>query len=188
MGTDRCVGPGLKTWLCLHLNPKPETFWRRFKTWLLEVPHHGMRQPAEVSGSCGGVDRRHGTRGTGSGERACPAGGDRTAWAWDRSCDEMFASNPGAEVVAVCDVDEATFERPIKIVQKQTGKAPRVEKDFRRLLDDKTIDAVTIATPDHWHALHDRDGVTGGQGRLCGEAGQPQRRRGAANGRGRPEV
>ena len=66
---------------------------------------------------------------------------------------QMFASNPGAEVVAVCDVDEATFERPIKIVQKQTGKAPRVEKDFRRLLDDRTIDAVTIATPDHWHAL-----------------------------------
>jgi len=66
---------------------------------------------------------------------------------------QMFASNPGAEVVAVCDVDEATFERPIRIVQEQTGKAPRVEKDFRRLLDDKSIDAVTIATPDHWHAL-----------------------------------
>ena len=66
---------------------------------------------------------------------------------------QMFASNPGAEVVAVCDVDEATFERPVKIVQERTGKTPRVEKDFRRLLDDKTIDAVTIATPDHWHAL-----------------------------------
>jgi predicted dehydrogenase len=66
---------------------------------------------------------------------------------------QMFASNRGAEVVAVCDVDEATFERPIGIVQEQTGKAPRVEKDFRRLLDDKIIDAVTIATPDHWHAL-----------------------------------
>ncbi len=66
---------------------------------------------------------------------------------------QMFASNPGAEVVAVCDVDEATFGRPIKIVQERTGKAPRVEKDFRRLLDDKTLDAITIATPDHWHAL-----------------------------------
>src|SRR5262249_59567763 len=33
------------------------------------------------------------------------------------------------------------------------GKAPRTEKDFGRLLEDKTIDAVTIATPDHWHGL-----------------------------------
>ena len=66
---------------------------------------------------------------------------------------QMFASNPGAEVVAVCDVDDATFDRPVKLVEKRTGKAPRVEKDFRRLLDDKTIDAITIATPDHWHAL-----------------------------------
>jgi predicted dehydrogenase len=66
---------------------------------------------------------------------------------------QMLASNPGAEVVAVCDVDDATFDRPIRIVQERTGKAPRVEKDFRRLLDDKSIDAITIATPDHWHAL-----------------------------------
>jgi predicted dehydrogenase len=66
---------------------------------------------------------------------------------------QMLASNPGAEVVAVCDVDDATFERPIRIVQVKTGKAPRVEKDFRRLLDDKSIDTITIAAPDHWHAL-----------------------------------
>jgi len=65
----------------------------------------------------------------------------------------LFAANPGAEVVAVCDVDEAMFEKPVKAVQKIADKPPRTEKDFRRLLDDKSIDAVTIATPDHWHAL-----------------------------------
>ena len=65
----------------------------------------------------------------------------------------MFAANPHAEVVAVCDVDDAMFAKPVKAVEKIAGNAPRVEKDFRRLLDDKSIDAVTIATPDHWHAL-----------------------------------
>jgi predicted dehydrogenase len=66
---------------------------------------------------------------------------------------KLFATNPGAEVVAVCDIDDAMFEKPVSAVQKIAGKPPRTEKDFRRLLDDKSIDAVTIATPDHWHAL-----------------------------------
>jgi predicted dehydrogenase len=65
----------------------------------------------------------------------------------------LFAANANAEVVAVCDVDDAMFEKPVKAVEKLAGSPPRTEKDFRRLLDDKTIDAVTIATPDHWHAL-----------------------------------
>src|SRR5262245_20553873 len=65
----------------------------------------------------------------------------------------LFARDPGAEVVAVCDVDDAMFAKPVKAVESATGKAPRTEKDFRRLLDDKAIDAVAIAAPDHWHAL-----------------------------------
>jgi predicted dehydrogenase len=65
----------------------------------------------------------------------------------------LFAANSGVDVAAVCDVDDAMFEKPVKVVEKVTGKPPRIEKDFRRLLDDKTIDAVTIATPDHWHAM-----------------------------------
>jgi predicted dehydrogenase len=64
-----------------------------------------------------------------------------------------FAKNQGAEVVALCDIDDANFARPVKAVESITGKAPRTEKDFRRLLDDKSIDAVAVATPDHWHAL-----------------------------------
>src|SRR3954452_2959885 len=66
---------------------------------------------------------------------------------------QEFGKNPGVEVVAVCDIDDANFRTPVKSVEKLGGKAPRIEKDFRRLLDDKSIDAVAVATPDHWHAL-----------------------------------
>jgi predicted dehydrogenase len=65
----------------------------------------------------------------------------------------LFAANPGAEVAAVCDVDDSMMGKPLRAVEKIAGKPPRVEKDFRRLLDDKAIDAVAIATPDHWHAM-----------------------------------
>jgi predicted dehydrogenase len=64
-----------------------------------------------------------------------------------------FARNKGAEVVAVCDIDDAMFARPVKAIEGLTGKAPRTEKDFRKLLDDKGVDALANATPDHWHAL-----------------------------------
>ena len=65
----------------------------------------------------------------------------------------FFASNPGSQVAAVCDVDDAMFVKPVDAVRKIANTAPPIEKDFRRLLDDKTIDAVAIATPDHWHAM-----------------------------------
>ena len=65
----------------------------------------------------------------------------------------LFASNQGAEVAAICDIDPATLEKPLKLTETMTGKRPRVEQDFRRILDDKEIDAIVIATPDHWHAL-----------------------------------
>ncbi len=64
-----------------------------------------------------------------------------------------FAKRADCEVVALCDVDDASFTKTAPAVEKIAGKAPRIEKDFRKLLDDKEIDAVVNATPDHWHAL-----------------------------------
>jgi predicted dehydrogenase len=66
---------------------------------------------------------------------------------------KLFAAEPEAEVVAICDVDDAMIARAMEKVPTAGGKTPRTEKDFRRLLDNKSIDAVTIATPDHWHGL-----------------------------------
>jgi predicted dehydrogenase len=64
-----------------------------------------------------------------------------------------FAKLKDAEVVALCDIDDGQFDKPLKSVEKISGKAPRIEKDFRKLLDDKSIDAIAVAAPDHWHAL-----------------------------------
>jgi Oxidoreductase family, C-terminal alpha/beta domain len=56
----------------------------------------------------------------------------------------LFSRDSGAEVVAVCDVDDAMFAKPVMTVDSAGGKASRTEKDSRKLLDDKTIDSVTI--------------------------------------------
>lgn len=63
-----------------------------------------------------------------------------------------FAGLPSVEVSALCDVDEMHLGKAIESVSRKSRKPPRGERDFRRLLEDKTIDAIAIATPDHWHA------------------------------------
>lgn len=64
-----------------------------------------------------------------------------------------IARQKNAEVVCVCDVDERAIPKAIKTVMdaKQIS-TPRSEKDCRKVLDDKSVDAIYIATPDHWHS------------------------------------
>ena len=57
-----------------------------------------------------------------------------------------------AQVTAVCDVYQPALDRGIDAVRKQYGSGPKALKDFRELLADKSIDAVCVSTPDHWHA------------------------------------
>lgn len=65
---------------------------------------------------------------------------------------KSFAAQRDVEIAYVCDVDSRQMSEAAKTTEGITGKAPRMEKDLRRVLEDKTVDAVIIATPDHWHA------------------------------------
>lgn len=53
----------------------------------------------------------------------------------------------------LCDTDENLFDAKSKIVSDKTGVKPELEWDLRKVLDNKEVDAVSIATPNHWHAL-----------------------------------
>ncbi|QEG36308.1 Gfo/Idh/MocA family protein [Bythopirellula goksoeyrii] len=59
---------------------------------------------------------------------------------------------PGVEIAYVCDVDERVIPRCIEVVAKNQKRKPKGVADFRKILDDKTVDAVTIAMPNHWHS------------------------------------
>ncbi len=64
-----------------------------------------------------------------------------------------FAARPDCEVAYLCDVDESLFPQHVSEVERIQQSRPKVVGDFRRALDDKSIDAIIVATPDHWHAL-----------------------------------
>jgi predicted dehydrogenase len=64
-----------------------------------------------------------------------------------------FLRIPEIDCPAVSDVDEKRIAEGVKMVADARGKVPEGYKDFRKILDRKDIDAVIVATPDHWHAL-----------------------------------
>jgi predicted dehydrogenase len=72
-----------------------------------------------------------------------------------RSADHItsLAKLPKAHIAAVCDVNQAAQERAVALVEKLTGQKPKVYGDMRKLFDDRDVEAVTMATPNHWHAL-----------------------------------
>jgi predicted dehydrogenase len=63
----------------------------------------------------------------------------------------LLSSRPDVRVAYVCDVDEGRLARAAREVETRSKKAPKAVKDLRRVLDDKDVVAVWIATPDHWH-------------------------------------
>jgi predicted dehydrogenase len=65
---------------------------------------------------------------------------------------KAIAKYPDAKIIYTCDVDDAIIEKNNVFCQETLGYVPKVEKDFRKVLEDKNVDAVFIATPEHWHA------------------------------------
>jgi predicted dehydrogenase len=75
----------------------------------------------------------------------------------------LKANKANARISHVCDVESNILKKFAADTQKEMGEAPATEKDFRNILALKEVDAITIATPDHWHAPMAIAGVQAGK-------------------------
>ena len=64
----------------------------------------------------------------------------------------LKANASAARVSHVCDVESNILKKFAQAAQQELGYSPQAEKDFRKILEQKDVDAISIATPDHWHA------------------------------------
>jgi predicted dehydrogenase len=64
----------------------------------------------------------------------------------------LLASRKDVRIAYVCDVDSTRLETAAREVESRSGYVPKAVKDMRQVFDDRSVDAVFIATPDHWHA------------------------------------
>ena len=69
-----------------------------------------------------------------------------------RSLTKAFCDQPDVNVVHVCDVDQNVVDGAYKIIEDSGRKRPPLSADLRRCLEDKSVDAVVMGTPIHWHA------------------------------------
>ncbi|MBK8501658.1 MAG: Gfo/Idh/MocA family oxidoreductase [Saprospiraceae bacterium] len=69
-----------------------------------------------------------------------------------RALANAFAAAKDCEISYICEVDSRCIADVLKDVAQYQTSVPKVEKDIRKVLEDKSIDALVIAAPDHWHA------------------------------------
>jgi len=65
---------------------------------------------------------------------------------------DNYARQKNCEIIYICDVDSQSMNKCIDTVEKIQNSRPKAIPDFRKALEDKFLDAMVIATPDHWHA------------------------------------
>src|SRR6516162_9864267 len=70
-----------------------------------------------------------------------------------RSHLRAYSLMPNVEIAAICDIDESVLNARLGEIEKAKGKRPAGHTDLRKLLEDKSIDAISIATPNHHHTL-----------------------------------
>ncbi len=78
-----------------------------------------------------------------------------------------FSALPNVEVGALCDVDQAVMETRVRDLEKLGQRKPATYTDIRKLLEDKSIDAISIASPNHWHTLMTIWGCQAGKDVYC---------------------
>ncbi|MCE5249648.1 Gfo/Idh/MocA family oxidoreductase [bacterium] len=66
---------------------------------------------------------------------------------------QHYMNVPNVEVAMLCDIDERLFPDALKKIAELGAKPPKTETDIRRVLENKDIDVISIACPNHWHAL-----------------------------------
>ncbi len=69
-----------------------------------------------------------------------------------RSHINAYKNMPGVRIAALCDVDKEVLDRGVASLAKDNIK-PKAYRDIRKLLEDKDVDAISVVTPNHWHAL-----------------------------------
>src|SRR5947209_16977216 len=74
-----------------------------------------------------------------------------------------FQRDSGVRVAAICDVFEPNLEHGLSMASKVVGNQPKSYRNYKELLADKDVDAVLIATPEHWHAQMVLDALAAGK-------------------------
>lgn len=74
-----------------------------------------------------------------------------------------FAAQKDVVITHICDIDESVRGKRGAEIEKATGKLPRLVKDYRTILDDRSVDVLVVGTPDHWHALPTVHGCMAGK-------------------------
>ncbi len=69
------------------------------------------------------------------------------------SLNRSFAENAFAEIITIADLDPRRLPQAVEEVYRRQGSKPKTTNDFRHLIDDPSLDAIVVGTPDHWHAI-----------------------------------